>query len=52
MLASVCFCVCHSAGVCVRVRAHTCVIWVIGMVADVMYMMLCNDLCHNVYAYF
>ena len=62
MFASVCFCVCHSVGVhvcvyvcaCVHacVCACVCVCYVICMVAVVMYMLLCNDFCCNVYAYF
>ena len=49
MFASVCFlCMSFSWRACVCV----CVCYVICMVAVVMYMLLCNDFCCNVYAYF
>ena len=42
----VCVCVCVCVCECV------CVCYVICMVAVVMYMLVCNDFCCNVYAYF
>ena len=53
----VCMCVCVCVCVCVRACVRECVcvcvcVCVICMVAVVMYMLLCNDFCCNVYAYF
>ena len=48
----VCMCVCVRACVCACVRVCVCVCYVICMVAVVMYMLLWNDFCCNVYAYF
>ena len=47
-----CVCVCGGWVVCVCVYVCVCVCNVICMVAVVMYMLLCNDFCCNVYAYF
>ena len=50
----VCFCVhvIQLACMCVCVCVCVCVCDVICMEAVVMYMLLCNDFCCNVYAYF